>query len=455
MRKIKKLATMVLITGLSFFGLSAQAEDSLGIGVQVIESSQGDLFMGNRAWFGIEPGASGTSVFRVTSQTDIDQTITYEVFDREFINGEPRVDTTELSKTANWVQFEPPVASLPARGSREITMTYTIPEDAPEEAFDAVLRVLASSSSSTQDDQDGPRAVLGTSAGIDIDVWLGVGDAVSLLPNFDIREVQGVIRPQGRFLRVEFENLGLVPLSLRGSVQFADPVLVERSFDPTTYVSRVIPSGETGYVDVPVIDEITDGNWNVFVSATQAQVRQTRLFEQEIVFAAPREGGISAGAIQIILIGLFSLLTVFGLRKIFRASSKSETKPKKPSGLRALIRNIRIPEISLPKISFRLPKLPERPARETREPKAPRVRREKSQTTTFSENREWANSKVEIEPLPKRPKYQPTPKAVIDEEQLERAIQRTLLKVLENTAKTTEDEDKQPKRKTGPKNKSK
>jgi len=455
MQKIKKLATMALIAVLSFFGLSAQAEDSLGIGVEVIESTQGDLSMGNRAWFAIEPGASGSSVFRVTSQTDIDQTITYEVFDREFVNGEPIVDSSQLSETANWVQFEPAVASLPARGSREITMTYTIPEDAPEEAFDAVLRVLASSSAPQEEGEGGSRAVVGTAAGIDIDVWLGVGSAVSLLPTFDIREVQGVVLPQGRFLRVEFENLGVVPLSLRGTVQFADPILTERSFDPTTYVSRVIPSGERGYVDVPVIDEITDGNWNVFVSATQDEVRQTRLFEQEIVFAAPREGGISAGAIQVILIGLFSLLTVFGLRKVFRSSSRSEPKPKKPSRLGALISNIRLPEISLPRISLRLPKLPERPTRNNREPKAPWVRREKPKTTTFSENREWANSKVEIEPLPKRPKYQPTPKAVIDEEQLEQAIQRTLLKVLENTAKSSESEDEKPKPKTGPKNKSK
>jgi hypothetical protein len=322
---------MALITWLSFLGLTAQAEESLGIGVQVVESSQGDLSLGNRAWFAIEPGASGTSVFRVTSQTDIDQTITYEVFDREFINGEPSVDTSQLSETANWVQFEPAVASLPARGSREITMTYTIPEDAPEEAFDAVLRVLASSSAPSQESESGARAVVGTAAGLDIDVWLGVGNAVSLLPIFDIREVQGVILPKGRFLRVEFENLGLVPLSLRGSVQFADPILAERSFDPITYVSRVIPSGESGYVDVPVIDEVTDGNWNVFVAATQDEVRQTKLFEKEIVFTAPSEGGIAWGLIQSVLIGLFALLAVYGLRKMVRPSAKSEVKIKKPS----------------------------------------------------------------------------------------------------------------------------
>lgn len=451
MLKIRKVVTMALVTWLSFLGLTAQAEESLGIGVQVVESSQGDLSMGNRAWFAIEPGASGTSVFRVTSQTDIDQTITYEVFDREFINGEPSVDASQLSETANWVQFEPAVASLPARGSREITMTYTIPEDAPEEAFDAVLRVLASGSAPSQESESGARAVVGTAAGLDIDVWLGVGNAVSLLPTFDIRDVQGVILPKGRFLRVEFENLGLVPLSLRGSVQFADPILAERSFDPITYVSRVIPSGESGYVDVPVIDEVTDGNWNVFVAATQDEVRQTKLFEKEIVFTAPSEGGIAWGLIQSVLIGLFALLAVYGLRKMVRPSAKSEAKIKKPSRVLGLIKSLRLPKFSLPRIELKLPKLPKLPQREPK----PVEQKQQSSASRYSENRAWANTKVEPEPLSETPKYQPPAKAEVDEDQLEQAIQRALLKVLENTAKTHEEDVVEQKPRAKPRTKSK
>lgn len=448
MRRAKQLITTALILGLSLFGLSAQADESLGIGVQVVESSQGDLSMGNRAWFGIEPGQQGSVVFRVSSQSDLDQTVTYEVFDKTITNGVSQPDTSKLSETAQWLSFEPAVAVVPARGTREIEMTYDIPEDAPEEAFDAVLRVLATGETETEDSVAGSKAVLGSAVGVDIDVWLGVGSAVSLLPNFDIRDVQGVILPQGRFLRVEFENLGTIPLSLRGSVQFADPVLVERSFEPTNFVGRIIPSGETGYVDVPVIEEITDGNWNVFVSANQSQVRQTRLFEKEIIFAAPTEGEIPWGAIQLALIALFSLLTVFGLRKMFRSSPTSETKPRRSSRLVSALKDVRLPRLRLPSINLRLPSLPRFPERKPRAPKP------EGQTvpTGYSENRAWANSKQSPEPINIPPRvHTPKPQA-IDEDQLEQAIQRTLLKVLENTAQSAE-QDKETKPEAKPKNK--
>lgn len=456
MQKLRQLLTTTTILGLSFFGLSAQADESLGIGVQIVESSQGDLSMGNRAWFGIEPGERGTAVFKVVSQSNLDQTITYEVFDKEIVNGTSQADTSELSETAQWLSFEPAVAIVPAGGSREITMTYDIPTDAPEEAFDAVLRVLATGEDSSEEVQAGSKAVVGAAVGMDIDVWLGIGNAVSLLPNFDIRDVQGVILPQGRFLRVEFENLGVVPLALRGSVQLADPVLVERSFEPITYAARIIQSGDRGYVDVPVAEEVTDGNWNVFVSATQAQVRQTRLFEKEIVFAAPSEGGIPWGLIQSVLIGLFALLAVYGLRKIVRPSAKSEAKIKKTSRVFSLIRSLRLPRFSFPRIELKLSKLPMIPKLPKRESK-PVEQKQQSSASRYSENRAWANTKAKSKPLSETAGYEPPAKVEVDEEQLEQAIQRALLKVLENTAKTHEQdtEEKKPKPKPKPRKKPK
>lgn len=454
MHKLKRFTTITTILVLSFFGLSAQADDSLGIGVQVIESSQGDLSMGNRAWFGIEPGESGSTVFKVVSQSEVDQIITYEVFDLEIVNGQTQADTSELSQTSQWLSFEPAVAAVPAGGSREVTMTYDIPENAPEEAFDAVLRVLATGGSTSDESQAGSKAVVGTAVGIDIDVWLGVGDAVSLLPNFDITDVQGVVLPQGRFLRVEFENLGLVPLALRGSVQFADPVLVERSYEPTKYAARIIQGGESGYVDVPVVDEITDGNWDVFVTATQSQVRQTKLFEKEIAFTAPSEGGIPWGLVQSVLIGLFALLVVYGLRKTFRPTTSTEEKISGRSRFLGLIRRLRLPEFNLPRFELKLPNIPKL---SQKGPDKIERKKKDSSNSGYSENRAWANTKAKSKPLSETAGYEPPAKVEVDEEQLEQAIQRALLKVLENTAKTHEPdtEEKKPKPKPKPRKKPK
>ena len=444
MHRLKQFTTTIIVSGLSFFGLSAQADDSLGIGVQVVESSQGDLSMGNRAWFGIEPGESGSAAFKVISQSDVEQTISYEVFDVEIVNGQTQVDTSELSETSQWLSFEPAVAIIPAGGSREVAMTYDIPENAPEEAFEAVLRVLATGGSTQVESQAGSKAVVGTAVGVDIEVWLGVGDAVSLLPNFDITDIQGVILPQGRFLRVEFENLGLVPLALRGSVQFADPILVERSFEPTKYVARVIQGGESGYVDVPVVDEITDGNWNVFVSATQAQVRQTKLFEKNIEFEAPSEGGSYWVLIQSVLVALFAVLAVYGLRRVLRSSAQHPKQENNPSIIQRL-KAIRVPRLRIPKLNVKFPKPSTR--NKTKEQDGQPA---KSWT---SENREWANTRGEYKPLTETPRYRPSAKVEVDEDQLEQAIQRALLKVLENTAKSTEEDVVEPKKKAKPRKK--
>lgn len=324
-RAFRKTFAIFMISALMAVGAfavpSAQANGTLGIGVSISPEQNGDLSMGDRAWFAIEPGESETREIRISSQSDIDQVVSFEVFDLDVVNGELVPNTAEVSKTAQWLSFEPSFMVIPARGSATLRMTYDIPLDAPEEASNAVLRVLATAASEDTVATGGIASV-GTATGVDLEVWLGVGSAISLLPSFDISSISPLILPTGRVIRVEFENLGIIPLSLQGSVQFSDPAFVERSFEPTPFVARIIPSGETGYVDIPVTEEITDGNWQVFVRASMQQVTQTRLFEQNLVFAAPNSFSIWA-LVQIALIIGFAILAVIGLRMVIRPSGST------------------------------------------------------------------------------------------------------------------------------------
>lgn len=320
--KILGFALISALASMSLFAVpAAQANETLGIGVSISPEQNGDLSMGDRAWFAIEPGESATREIRISSQSDIDQVVSFQVLDLDVVNGELVPNTAEVSKTAKWLSFEPSFMVIPARGTATLRMTYDIPLDAPEEASNAVLRVLASAASEDTVASGGIASV-GTATGVDLEVWLGVGSAISLLPSFDISSISPLILSTGRVLRVEFENLGIIPLSLRGSVQFSDPAFVERSFEPSPFVSRVIPSGETGYVDIPVTEEITDGNWQVFVRASMQQVTQTRLFEQNLVFAAPSSFSVWA-LVQMILIVSFAILAVIGLRMVLRPSGST------------------------------------------------------------------------------------------------------------------------------------
>lgn len=317
MRKLASSVAVFLALLLSFaIPTTAQAEDSLGLGVRIENDPEAtELYMGNRLWYGIEPGQSKSRTFVVTSRSEIPQEINLYLYDKRFVNGQAEVDVSQFSATSEWALFEPSYLVLQPGEEQRFTMTYQVPNDAPDLAFDSVLRVVATSAQQASGSKDAASAVVRGAAAVELGVFLGIGDALELIPNFNIESIRGVRLPEGRFLEVELFNSGRVPIQLVGTVQLADPTFAERSFGPFSYLSREIFPDETVIAQVPMPDEVESGDWRVFVTAEFGQIKQTRLFEQALNFIPPgSQLSIWDWILRIGLVGLTAAGVVVGLR---------------------------------------------------------------------------------------------------------------------------------------------
>ena len=323
---------------------TASANDDLGLSVTIVSTADEEgLTAGNDSlWFGVEPGDEVSRVIEIESASEIDQAVSVELFDYGFENGERFTDFSEASAVSEWFGFNGEQVLLPAGETIEIELDFRIPQDAEQLSYEGTARIVASAAQPIEDgsEEGGFRAVVGGRAAIDIPFWLGIGDALSFVPEFNIQSIRGVLIEQTKYLRVFVENTGTIPVRLQGSAQFADPVFVERVFDPFVFRAPQIGVDSSGYVDVEIDQAITDGRWDVLVAANQGAIRQSKLFEQNITFTEPGSGlNLGALAIQIIAFIGFLSLAIVGYRLI-RTPSKNEkpkTKTKKQSPLAKVV----------------------------------------------------------------------------------------------------------------------
>lgn len=317
---LKGQSALVALALLAIPGPALAAEDdSLGISVSIVPyANEEGLSAGNdKLWFPVEPGESITREIRVRSYSQVAQDIEIQMFDSISVDGVPRVDFSKPSFAEQWLEVSPGDLRLEPGETKIIAMEFAIPLDSQERSFEGVIRVLGSQSNFNVEGSGGSgvRAVLPGSVAVDVVYWLGIGDALTLMPSFDITSVEGLILDGDKHLRVYFENSGISPVRLTGSVQFADPVFVERVYEPVSFIAPQIAPNESGFVDVLVDQEINDGPWRILVSAEQDGIRQNKLFEQNIEFLLLSERVNWNGVlIQAGLAILFAAISVIGYR---------------------------------------------------------------------------------------------------------------------------------------------
>jgi hypothetical protein len=335
LKSLSKLFFAVLLSIVVGAGFPAMAAPGLGISVSFERADQTDAEVTGSIWAGGEQGSKLTRTILVRSLSDdVTQEISFGLHDQILVNGERTTDYEVPSRISNWVTFSPEKPLLRPGGEVRITMTIEIPSNAADEAFDATLRVLSGAVENLEEieeEANGVKAVVGTRLAIDSGMWLGVGDALELMPNFEIIGVDGVLLEGAKYVRVFFENNGLVPLRLTGRLQLADPSFADLVYEPQDFVVPQIRTNEDGYVDVPVQPEIEDGNYRSFVLAQQGGVRKTEIFEGEIVFDDPGlltlPDFLLRGALLVAALGAL----VFGYRMI-RSSNKGGNKNPPPIG---------------------------------------------------------------------------------------------------------------------------
>jgi hypothetical protein len=330
----KKLIALLVLIMAGLVMTPAYSADSLGIGLTVIPVNDGtnaNLSFNNRLWFGIEQGQSFTRQIEISSSSAIAQKVEMQLFDVLYDNGARGIRTDRASTTTPWVKFSPASVVLPPKGKANISMTYTIPTDAPDSSYEAFLRVNASAVNlpKSQESKDGGvRVVLAGSAAIDLPVWLGVGDPINLKSDFEISGVFGALIGGEKKLRVIVKNSGKTPLGLDGSVQLTDAVFSDRTFGPFSYRSPEIQPGQESFIDIAMPDEVTEGRWKIFVVAEQGSIRKSKVFEEELTFK-PLGTGFP---IQFLIVILAIIGLVFGWRLIRSSSSpisKSQSRFRK------------------------------------------------------------------------------------------------------------------------------
>jgi hypothetical protein len=374
----------------------AEANDDLGLSVTVVSTANEEgLTEGNDSlWFGVEPGDEVTRVIEIESASEIDQVVSVELFDYVFENGERSTDFSEASTVSEWFGFANEQVLLPAGETIEVELDFNIPQKAEQISYEGTARIAATAAQQVEDDSEGEgfRAVVGGRAAIDIPFWLGIGDALSFVPEFNIQSIRGVLVDETKYLRVFFENTGAIPLQLRGSAQFADPVFEERVFEPFGFFVPQIGIDSSGYKDVEIDQSITEGRWDVLVAANQGAIRQTKLFEVDITFNEPGSGpNWGALAIQIIAFIGFLALAIVGYR-LLRTPAKVETskeKAKRPSpiakGLVALAQAIEQRGSSAQEDQVQKPMESQEKVVQTKTASATKVQRTKSTTSKIAQ----------------------------------------------------------------------
>jgi hypothetical protein len=329
---LKAIRLLITISLLSI-PVSASAMPGLGISISFEKSSQTAAELAGELWVGVEQGQLATRTLYVKSLSDdTPQVVKFQILDRILSDGEIVTDYSKPSRISPWVKFEPEQPVVQPGEEVAVKMTIVIPEDAADQAFQTILNVNASSAQTNQGNSNaGTQAIINTSIAVETNFWLGIGDALDLVPSFDILSVDGVLLDDQKFIRIFFENTGLVTIEPMGKLQLSDPAFQDRIFEPVEFRGNEIFENQTGFVDVPVPSDTIDGFYRTFVTAESGGVRQTKLFEGELVFDAPNPFAFMDIVLRVILFLAGAVGLVFAIRILRK---KNPPKPPKQKAVR-------------------------------------------------------------------------------------------------------------------------
>jgi hypothetical protein len=297
LKRLLSLLTATLLT----VGVHALALPGLGFSISFTPTTESGAEAAGSIWMGVEQGSTATREIVIRSQSDDTiQMIEFEIYDQILEDGRRVVDYSEQSELAQWVRFSPSSPRIAPGESVTVVMSVNVPNNALDKAHDLNLRALSTAVSPSIENSDGgAKALVGTRIAIDATAWIGVGNALDLAPNFEIQGVDGALINNEKFIRLFFVNNGLVSIKPLGRLQLSDPAFADRVFEPLEFQAPELAEGESGYVDIPVEEEVTDGFYRTFVTAQSAGVRKTALFEGQLIFDDPAKLTIPEVAVRI------------------------------------------------------------------------------------------------------------------------------------------------------------
>ena len=290
------------------------AEGNLGLSLQILQgnSSKSGLESNTRLWFVVEPGKSKSRTFIVQSTAAVSEKISLSVGAVKRVNGQSQLAIGETSPIENWVSFDTNDFVIAPKADKKIVMTLTVPVDEDINTFSAMLLVKASgiSNQKSKDAYSVPGA-----AQIAAPIFLGVGTEDEFITEFEIKDVFGVDTTEGKALRVEIKNNGKTPVSILGDVQVTGITFQTETLGPFNYETETIAPGESKFADAIVGDQIVEGKWRIYITASQGAITETREFEKNITYT----GSNSLFLLLVrVVIGVISLLLLLWVYRAFR-----------------------------------------------------------------------------------------------------------------------------------------
>lgn len=290
------------------------AEGNLGLSLQILQgnSSKSGLESNTRLWFVVEPGKSKSRTFIVQSTAAVSEKISLSVGAVKRVNGQSQLAIGETSPIENWVSFDTNDFVIAPKADKKIVMTLTVPVDEDINSFSAMLLVKASgiSNQKSKDAYSVPGA-----AQIAAPIFLGVGTEDEFITEFEIKDVFGVDTTEGKALRVEIKNNGKTPVSILGDVQVTGITFQTETLGPFNYETETIAPGESKFADAIVGDQIVEGKWRIYITASQGAITETREFEKNITYT----GSNSLFLLLVrVVIGVISLLLLLWVYRAFR-----------------------------------------------------------------------------------------------------------------------------------------
>ena len=293
---------------------TSAAQGNLGLSLQILQgdSSKSGLESNTRLWFVVEPGKSKSRTFIVQSTTAISEKISISIGAVKRVDGQSQLAIGEVSPVEKWASFSSNDFVLGPRAAKEIVMTFSVPANEDINSYAAMLLIKASGNSEqeTKDAYSVPGA-----AQIAAPIFLGVGTEDEFVTEFEIQDVFGVNTTNGKALRVEIKNNGKTPVSILGDVQVSGITFQTDTLGPFNYETETIAPGESKFADAMVGDQIVEGKWRIYITASQGAITETREFEKDITFT----GSNSLIPLLIrIAIGVSSLLLLLWVYRTFR-----------------------------------------------------------------------------------------------------------------------------------------
>jgi hypothetical protein len=201
-----------------------------------------------------------------------------------------------------------------------VRMVIHVPRGAAITSYQPALLVQASAATGQKAQYSVPTALQFAQG-----MFVGVGTSKQIPIGFSIDDVYGQNSVNGHQIVIGLTNRGKTPLALSGTIQFSSVAFQGLTIGPLNFITQTIQPGAVMHATIPAPAKLTEGQWNVYVEASQGEVKETKTFQgKAISFRGTDYLLVSLYAGGAILLSLIIALVSIRILREIRAKEQRE-----------------------------------------------------------------------------------------------------------------------------------